>query len=207
MPSPRETQHSSDARFGTRLRTSVPVGPARSRFVPCASAGGATRRRSFPSGKQESHPHRPKCCERALSTGVAMAGVPKRAGTSGRERDAPLPLRRTERSPAVQARALRAAHELELRRHDRGRARPPARTVRSSRLSFDRRENGHASGSEFSGCRPVPPRSSAPAPTAPPRGRPALAIPYSVLITLASAKSSCVRPPAACVESVIRSRL
>jgi hypothetical protein len=133
MPSPRETQHSSDARFGTRLRTSVPVGPARSRFVPCASAGGATRRRSFPSGKQESHPHRPKCCERALSTGVAMAGVPKRAGTSGRERDAPLPLRRTERSPAVQARALRAAHELELRRHDRGRARPPARTVRSSR--------------------------------------------------------------------------
>ena len=42
---------------------------------------------------------------------------------------------------------------------------------------------------------------------APPRGRPALAIPYSVLITLASAKSSCVRPPAACVESVIRSRL
>jgi hypothetical protein len=36
---------------------------------------------------------------------------------------------------------------------------------------------------------------------------PALATPYSVLITLASAKSPCVRPPAACVESVIRSRL
>jgi hypothetical protein len=34
--------------------------------------------------------------------------------------------------------------------------------------------------------------------------RTALAIPYSAVIALASAKSGCVRPPAACVESVIR---
>jgi hypothetical protein len=33
----REQQHSSDARFGTRLQTSVPVGPARSRFVQSVS--------------------------------------------------------------------------------------------------------------------------------------------------------------------------
>ena len=33
----RFAQHSSDARFGTRLRASGPVGPARSRFVPSAS--------------------------------------------------------------------------------------------------------------------------------------------------------------------------
>jgi len=39
------------------------------------------------------------------------------------------------------------------------------------------------------------------------RGRPPLAIPYSVLIAAASAKSRCVRPPAECVESVSRSRL
>jgi len=77
-------------------------------LVPCASAGEVTRRRSFPSGQQESHPHRPKCCERALSTGIAMAGVPKRARISRRERDAPLPLRRTGRSPAVRARASSA---------------------------------------------------------------------------------------------------
>ncbi len=38
------------------------------------------------------------------------------------------------------------------------------------------------------------------------RERPPLAIPYSVLIAVASATSCCVMPPAECVDSVIRSR-
>jgi hypothetical protein len=40
----RERQHSSDARFGTRLRASVSVGPARSQLVFCGPVRGAGER-------------------------------------------------------------------------------------------------------------------------------------------------------------------
>jgi hypothetical protein len=44
---PRKTQHSSDARFGTRLRASVSVGPARSRVVPSERVADGTKVPAF----------------------------------------------------------------------------------------------------------------------------------------------------------------
>jgi hypothetical protein len=51
VAAPREKEHSSDARFGTRLRASVPVGPARLVLVRSEREGIAGEHSRFGARK------------------------------------------------------------------------------------------------------------------------------------------------------------